>query len=358
MEATPASEEVKIVLSALLEDRNVVSCLGGWLAACSVPFEPPIVSVEAASVGRSNVTLVLTDARGGRLVVRHPPLGRVLPTAHDVRREGRIMKALSGTGVPVPAVWGICDNPGLIGAPFFVMDYVEGAVLDTVADAGAISLRDRQRIGTALPACLAQLHRQDPVALGLADLGRPGGYVERQLRRWLGQWRWPEDRPESADFHACHKQLTRLCPSDAVPPRLVHGDFRVGNVIVRDGEVAAVLDWELTALGHPLADLAYLINTWVTPDELLTGPISSAIAAGGFGDRDCVVSVYERELGTAIPTGLLNYFRAFSYWRLASIRSGVVYRLQDSADPVSRERADEFSRSVPKLIDAALSLAT
>lgn len=344
------------MLSALLSDHDALRRLGGWLTLHSVRFTPPLVSAEAASVGRSNVTLLLTDAAGGVLVIRHPPLGRLLPTAHDVGREARIMRALWGTGVPVPEILEICPDAGLIGVPFFVMDYVTGSVLDTAADAAVIPRSDRGRIGESLPACLAQLHRQNPAALGLADLGRSSGYVERQLRRWSAQWRWPEDRPESTSFHACHQLLARLCPPDSQPPRLVHGDYRVGNVIVRAGEVAAVLDWELTALGHPLADLAYLINTWVSRDEVLTGPIRSAIAAGGFGSRDHLVSVYERELGEPVPAGPLNYFRAFSYWRLASIRSGVVYRLSGSADAIDRGRADEFAHSVPKLVDAALHL--
>jgi aminoglycoside phosphotransferase (APT) family kinase protein len=340
----------------IFDDPSAAARVRRWLDERPGVFASPLISVETASIGRSNVTLFLTDARGSRLVLRHPPLSSGLETAHDVLREARILKALAETAVLVPKIRAECDDPDVAPVPFYLMDCVDGLVLDNPVDAHALTRKEREALTREVPQTLARIHSLDPSEIGLDSLGRSRDYAKRQLFRWTSQWQWPEEDRTSWRFKMCHDQLVDRGITDAATARIVHGDYRIGNLIVLNGRIQSVLDWELAALGDPIADLAYLLNNWVEPADEDRGPIVSATLAGGFGSRGKVLAAYEEAMGHTVDRATLSFYRALSYWRTASIRSGVFLRLSQSADPLDRARADEFHRTVPLLIDAALKI--
>lgn len=331
--------------------------LGTWMRS-NVPGFRNLERVSSASQGHSNITLFLEDDLGSGLVLRRPPLGLGLPSAHNVIREATVLKALHSSPIPVPRVIATCDDIQVIGAPFYIMERVRGSVINTIQDAASTPFSQRRAIGLHLPRVLAELHMVDATRGELSRLARVEGFVDRQLRRWHRQWQWPEDREETASFLECHVGLLERKPVDPSDPTVVHGDYRIGNTIVQDGSVRAVLDWELSTLGDPLADVAYLMNHWSDPGEEHTNPISSPIAAGGFGTRADVLYEYEATKGAAVDRNALRFFRAFSYWRLASIRSGVAIRLTQSYSLADRENAAIARRSIPVLLRATRELLT
>lgn len=292
-----------------------------WLAA-HVPGARPPFRYTLIAGGRSNLTYEARATDGRRLVLRRPPLGHVLQSAHDVLREHRIVSALAPTPVPVAPALAACEDAAVTGAPFFVMDFVEGAVLRTAEEAeSAYDEAQRRRVGEALVDVLADLHAVDPDAVGLGTLGRRDAYVERQLRRWHAQFEGSKDQdvPEVVEAHR------RL--AERVPPQrqttLVHGDFRIDNCLLApDGTVAAVLDWELCTLGDPLADLGLLLMYWVEPGEdtatVLTG---TATAAPGFPDRAALAARYAERSGADLSQ--LDYYVALASWKLACVFDGI-----------------------------------
>lgn len=298
-----------------------------WLVAHVSGLRPPL-SFALIAGGHSNLTYAVSDAAGRKLVLRRPPLGAVLATAHDMGREHRIIAALAGTGVPVPPALGLCSDASVNGAPFYVMAFVEGVVLDlgSTVERHLPRREDRKRLGRHVVEVLARLHALDVDAIGLGDLGRREGYVERQLKRWRTQWEQSKTRelPAMEDVYEALRK--------GIPPQhgagIVHGDYRLGNMLTgAEGRIAAVLDWELCTLGDPLADLGYLMNNWVEPGE--SGPESRGAAlaptvAGGFPSRREMLDHY-REL-TGRDVSQVDYYRAFSYWRLAAIVEGVLAR--------------------------------
>ena len=337
-------------------DRDVwaLDALDTWYTAHVGDHHGPFVDIDIAAAGRSNITAILTDTAGRQTVLRRPPDGVHHHTAHDVRREARIMSALMPTAVPVPPVVASSDETGPLGVPFIIMEFVGGHVLDTVEDADVLSATERLSVARQLAQHLASLHSIDPVDIGLDTLASAADFISRQLSRFERQWK-PVDDEVDRIFVRATEGLRRHRIDDHPTARVVHGDYRIGNTIVDDGEIRAVLDWELTTLGHPLTDLAYLLNNWVDASEAAEGPITSPIAAGGFGSRDDVVAEYRRS-GHDVDDTVIDYLRALSYWRLASIRSGVVARLGTSPDPVARSKADSSRRSIPQLLDLALEL--
>ncbi|MFN3217426.1 MAG: phosphotransferase family protein [Acidimicrobiales bacterium] len=297
-----------------------------WLAA-RVPVEVPL-RFELIAGGHSNLTYRVHDAGSGRWVLRRPPLHQVLATAHDMGREHRIISALADTAVPVPATVGFCDDASVTGAPFYVMDEVEGIVARSTAIAAELEPAARTQVSRRLAEVLAEIHRVDLVAVGLDSLGRPDAYVERQLRRWMRQFddSRTTERPEVAALHAA---LEQRIPEQG-PATLVHGDYRLDNCIVSaDGEVLAVLDWELCTLGDPLVDLAQLLTYWAEPGDELTALDDSPTTVDGFADRAALAGFYADASGRDI--GVLDYHLAFASWRLACILEGVYSRYLSGA---------------------------
>lgn len=296
--------------------------VGRWLAE-HVPGARPPFRYELIVGGRSNLTYQAIDGAGNRFVLRRPPLGEILATAHDVVREYRITAALATTPVPVAPALAVCDDASVNGAPFAVTGFVDGVVLDDAAKGAAFGTEELAALSWHLIDVLADLHSVDVERVGLADLSRHEGYIERQLRRWAKQWTGSRTR----ELPVIDEVEARL--RSAVPPQrtttLVHGDYRFGNCIV-DPEahrVAAVLDWELCTLGDPLADLGHLSVYWhddVRPLALTNDPTAS----GRFPELADLLGRYAARTGADLSG--IEYYRAFAAWRLAIIGEGVADR--------------------------------
>jgi len=316
-----------------IDVKRVSAWLEREIPGCRGPF-----AFRRIVGGRSNMTFEVRDGSGRKMVLRRPPLGEVLESAHDVRREHRILRALGPTGVPVPDALAICTEAEVNGAPFYVMGFAEGAILrDEAAAAAAFAPDDRVAVADSLIESLCDLHRLDPDSVGLGDLSRRDDYIARQLRRWHRQYKASNvgDLPEIREAH-------RLL-SERVPVQrrvaIVHGDFRIDNVVLAtDATVAAVLDWELCTLGDPLADLGLLLLSWVEPGEdtgfMLTG---TPTLAPGFPTRDHLVARYSEWSGADLAE--IDYYVAFGSWKLACIAAGILARAVDpSADVDGGER--------------------
>ena len=238
--------------------------VGVWLEA-NVDGAVGPFTAELIGGGRSNLTFTVTGADGRRLVVRRPPLGHVLATAHDVAREHRIIAALGPTPVPVPAALGLCTDEAVNGAPFYVMGFVDGEVLDTPEKGRQLEPAVRAAASQHLINVLADLHAVDIDDVGLGDLARRHGYIERQLKRWTTQWANSKTRELPAIDEVAARLAARVPPEHEVV--IAHGDYRFGNCLTdaATGRIAAVLDWELCTLGDPLADVGYLAVYWTDP---------------------------------------------------------------------------------------------
>jgi aminoglycoside phosphotransferase (APT) family kinase protein len=306
-----------------IDDAGVSAWFTAHVDGVSLPLD-----YELIAGGRSNLTFGVTDATGQRYVLRRPPTGHLLPTAHDMGREHRIIAAMGPAGVPVPNAVGYCDDPAVNGAPFYVMDFVDGYILrneEDVADS-PFDLEGRRRLSEALVDTLAGIHALDPDAIGLGDLGRKEGYIARQLRRWIGQYhssRDDQDGPDVAEIDAVHDRLVTRIPEQG-RAGVVHGDYRLDNTIVgADTNVVAVLDWELCTLGDTMADLGQLLVYWTEPGE--TSALQhSATTAPGFSTRAALAARYAEVSGRSIDQ--LDFYVAFAYWKVACILEGVYTR--------------------------------
>jgi aminoglycoside phosphotransferase (APT) family kinase protein len=298
-----------------------VEAVTAWFADHVPAARPPLRFIQIAG-GRSNLTFEVTDAADGKWALRRPPLHSVLASAHDVGREARIMSALAPTDVPVPTVAGHCADEAVNGAPFFVMDFVQGHILRDPATAEALAPEARGHAAEELIDGLVRIHAVDPDAVGLGELGRKDGYIARQLRRWHGQWEQSKTR-ELPLVDQVHERLAERIPEQG-PPAIAHGDYRLDNTIVSaHGDLLAVLDWELCTLGDPLADLGALIVYWSRPYG------QGATGAAGFPPLDDLVARYAQRSGRDVSG--LAYYDAFASWRLAVILEGVYARTRAGA---------------------------
>ena len=317
-----------------------------------VPTAKAPLGFELIAGGHSNLTYRVTDAEGQAFVLRRPPLGHVLATAHDMAREHRIISAVGTTDVPVPATIGVCEDGEINGAPFYVMAYVDGEVLHSEDEAALLPDDERMALSRDVPAILGRLHAVDPADIGLGDLGKREDYLGRQLRRWTRQWDQSKTR-ELPEMEQTQRLLEAGKP-EQIGSTIVHGDYRLGNMLSRDGHILAVLDWELCTLGDPLADVGYLMNNWVSPGEIPAGT-SAPTMAGGFATRDQVLGWYQDQTGRDVSG--VDYYRAFSYWRLAAIVEGVLNRyLQGAMGDQEGVDTDLFKEQVEQLAASALEL--
>jgi aminoglycoside phosphotransferase (APT) family kinase protein len=300
--------------------------VSAWFAA-NIPGVVLPLEFHRVAGGRSNLTFEVRDAAGGRYVLRRPPTSHVLPTAHDMNREHRIIAALGPAGVPVPPALGLCTDDSVNGAPFYVMGFVDGVIARDEQDVEkALDGPARHRSGLALVDTLAQIHSVDPDSVGLGDLGRKEGYIARQLRRWYANYQAARDSRGGdtlADVDEIHDQLAAHIPEQG-PASVVHGDYRLDNCVVSAaGEVLAVLDWELCTLGDPLADLGQLLVYWPEPGER-SALGHSPTQAGGFPTRSELTARYAESTGRGLSQ--LDFYTAFAYWKLACILEGVYAR--------------------------------
>lgn len=295
----------------------------------NVPGGDCELSFELIAGGKSNVTyLVHGGAR--QWVLRRPPLGHVLPTAHDMAREYRVLTALVGSGVPVPRTIALCTDPAVNEMPFYVMDYTPGIVLINELPPGyATTPGERRRMCEAMIETLVRLHAVDYRAVGLDDFGKPDGYLERQVRRWAQQWERSKTS-ELSDIDELAVRLQRALPQSP-PPTIVHGDFRLGNMALDPadpGRVVAVFDWEMSTLGDPLADLGYCLIYWVDPgDDFSTssvGTASSFTALDGFLRRRELVAEYAARSGRDVAA--IDFYQVLALYKLAIISEGIYAR--------------------------------
>jgi len=307
--------------------------------------------------GKSNLTYrVRSDA--GEVVLRRPPLGHVLPTAHDVAREYRVVTALGRTAVPVPRTLHLESADGVLGAPFYVMERVVGHVCrDALPHGYADAPAERARIGGAFVDALAALHAVDPAGVGLGDFGRPAGFMERQLRRWGRQW----ESTRTAELPVLDRLLADL--ERTVPAQqagtIVHGDYRLDNTVLHPtvaGEIVAILDWEMSTLGDPLADLGTLLAYWCAADDdepLVAARMFPPVTAdAGFPGRADIVKRYAARTGFDVAG--VAWYQAFAYLKLAVIFQGIAARAAGGA--MLGEGFGDEQRRVAPLVEAGRAL--
>ncbi|HEY3682174.1 MAG TPA: phosphotransferase family protein [Streptosporangiaceae bacterium] len=279
---------------------------------------------ELIAGGKSNLTYVVGDGRA-EWVLRRPPLGHVLPTAHNMAREYEVISALHGTAVPVPETYVLCADESVLGAPFYLMSHVPGVVYRTGADLAGFSAADGRAVSTALVDVLAALHSVRPDDVGLVGFGRPEGYLERQVRRWTKQLAASRSR----DLPGIEELAGRLAASVPSSARvaLLHGDYKLDNVLVDAGDpgrIGAVLDWEMSTLGDPLADLGLVLVYWERGDRHADSRVPRTSEIPGFLTADDVIARYADRTGTDV--GDIGWYRALGGYKLAVISEGIHYR--------------------------------
>ncbi|MFD9354945.1 phosphotransferase family protein [Streptomyces sp. NPDC060031] len=299
--------------------------LRGHLDAARPGLVAGALSGRLIEGGRSNLTYEITDG-AARWVVRRPPLGHVLATAHDMRREHRVIEALHGTAVPVPEPILLCEDEAVLGAPFYVMEYVDGVPYRTAGQLAALGPERTRRAVLGLVDTLVELHAVDPRAVGLGDFGRPEGFLDRQLRRWGKQLAASRGR-ELAGVDELHGALGRALP-DSPAPTVVHGDFRLDNVLIGASPsgtdtIRAVLDWEMSTLGDPLTDLGLLVM-YSSDLGLKDSPVSTTSGAPGHPAPAELIERYAARSGR--DTSSIAWYTAFAWFKLAVILEGIHYR--------------------------------
>lgn len=286
------------------------------------------LEIDRAAAGHSNVTFFLRSG-GEELVLRRPPRPPFAPTAHDVLREHGILAALAGTGARVPKVVSVCMDPGVIGAPFYVMGRVEGIVVDAATPPPLDNPADRSRMAAELIAALVELHDVDWRRSGLARIGKPGGYLRRQIGLWTKLWR----RNRTREVPAVDELGSKLAAAIPESPEatLVHGDYKLDNVVFdasSPARLVAILDWEMATIGDPIADVGFLTATWLhddEPAERLLG-LSSATAEPGFPRRGELAERYAEASGRDLSS--LAWYQALALWKLAILLEGSFKRFK------------------------------
>jgi aminoglycoside phosphotransferase (APT) family kinase protein len=333
-----------------------VSRLAGWLTEHGVPAAERLPSVHLIAGGRSNLTYRLdfpAPSEPARLVLRRPPLGHVLPTAHDMSREYRLISALQGTSIPVAAPVAFCSDTEIIGAPFYVMEYVDGLVIRSKEDSAAITPEQARLVSERLAEMLAAIHQLDTAAAGLGDFGRPDGYLRRQLTRWQRQWELSASR-EVPGYQELVARLEAGLPEGG-EGTLVHGDFRLDNVLLAAGaepRIAAVVDWEMATLGDPLADLGLTLVYWADPEDTEwagLGVGATATFGPGFLTRAEFAASYAARTGRDLSG--IGYYMAFGCFKLAVVLEGINARFLQHK--TVGEGFDREGKAVPVLIQRA-----
>jgi aminoglycoside phosphotransferase (APT) family kinase protein len=319
-----------------------------YLSSHVESFQGPL-TVSQFKGGQSNPTYLL-DAGSGRYVLRRKPPGKLLKSAHAVDREFRVISALYAAGFPVPRPFVLCEDDEVIGTTFFVMEFVEGRIFWDL-DLPGLEAAERTAIYDHVNETIAQLHNYDYAAIGLEDYGKPGNYFERQISRWSGQYRASETSTVDA-MNSLMEWLPENIPNDD-SASLVHGDFRLDNMILHATEprVIAVLDWELSTIGHPLADFTYHLMAWQMPKIGIgsTGLAGKPLHELGIPDEDSYIEKYCRRTGRESGIADRNFYSAFNFFRLAAILQGIAGRVRDGT---------AASAHAAQAVDSVLPLAT
>lgn len=326
-----------------------------WLDALGVEHAKPL-RFQRIGLGQSNLTYLVTDAADRRWVLRRPPLGHLLASAHDVVREARIIAALEHTDVPAPRILGVTEDTAISDVPLVLMEFVDGQVIDTMDIARSLTPERRAHIARELPRTLAKIHAVDIEAVGLSDLASHKPYAQRQLKRWAGQWEQSKTR-ELPELDALTRRLVAAIPEQR-EITLVHGDFHLRNIIAdrESGDLVAALDWELSTLGEPLADMGSMLAYWPEPGED-TGGDFPASTLPGFPTRDELAEQYLAETGR--DAAALRYWQVLGLWKVAVIAEGVMRRAMDepqnkaAAGTPTVERIDALVHKATEIADAA-----
>jgi aminoglycoside phosphotransferase (APT) family kinase protein len=327
-----------------------------WFEANIAGVTLPL-SFELIAGGRSNLTFKVTDAAGREYVLRRPPVSHVLPTAHDMSREHKIIAALGPVGLPVPPALGFCGDESVNGRPFYVMGFVDGIVLRNTESAARLDAAARQAAGYSLIDVLARIHAVDVDQVGLGDLGRKEGYIPRQLKRWYSQYEQSKAMggPDVSLVDTVHRFLSERIPGQ-VSAGVVHGDYRLDNTIMGDdGTVRAVLDWEICTVGDPLADVGLLMVYWVEPGDETPPLLVAPTTLPGFATRAELRDRYAERSGRDLSQ--LGFYVAFGYWKLACIIAGVYARYAGGAGGGDRSDYRALSNQVSTLARAASDAA-
>lgn len=303
-----------------------VPAVEAWLGEHVPSLRRPLTWTQLEG-GHSNLTYSLEDAGGQLAVIRRPPLGELLPKAHDMAREWALIRALGPTPVPVPAALGFCEDPAVTGAKFYVMGHIDGHPLYNADDTRRyVPDNRREAMAHSFFDALADLHALDPDAIGLSDLGKKEDYVGRQVKTWYRSWTASVEHARLDDprAHGLHDFFLAHTP-DQGPARVVHGDYGVHNVLIgKSGVVEAVVDWEISTLGDPLADLAYALNVWPDPTDATPPAETAATSPPGFPSRTALARRYAERTGRDLSK--LDFYVGFNRWKSACIVHGVYAR--------------------------------
>jgi aminoglycoside phosphotransferase (APT) family kinase protein len=323
-----------------------------WYLAEHLPAKNTEIELERIGEGHSNITF-LVKRGNDRCVLRRPPRPPLPPTAHDVLREWRLLDAIKDTDVRVPRTLVACDDESVIGAPFYVMEHVEGTVITTHVPPTLDTAKQRRRIGVELVDSLAEVHAVDWRACGLEGFGKPTGYLERQLRRFTGLWEINKTR-ELPRVQQVAEWLARNIP-DSPLATIVHGDYRLGNTMFANeapARLVSIFDWEMATIGDPLADIGYLTITWIErddPEDTMYSSLSAVTRAEGFPSRDELLAYYEERTGRSMSD--LRWYQTLALWKAAVFMEGNYKRsLAGTTDDPYLKLFDE---GVPRLAEVA-----
>ena len=327
-----------------------VEAVEAWIAGNVKGLTPPL-TWRRLQGGHSNLTYRIDDGEGRAAVIRRPPQGELLPKAHDMSREWALISALGSTAVPVAPAMAFCENPEITGAWFYVMGLIDGQPLYSAQETeGRIPRDERQTLAWSFVDVLADLHKLDPDEIGLSDLGKKEDYVGRQLRTWFRSWTSSIIDAEYDDprAHEIRDYLAGNIP-DQGPAKVVHGDYGLHNCLVgANYKVVAVVDWEISTLGDPLADLGYALNAWAEPGE---GREGAATALSGFPTRAELAARYEEQSGRDLSK--LNYYIGFNWWKSACIIHGVYARYRAGKKSTEGVDMGDFRSRIGEALNAS-----
>lgn len=329
--------------------KNVES----WITE-NIPSLAPPLTWSRLEGGHSNLTYQITDTKGRQAVIRRPPQGELLPKAHDMSREWALISALGNTDVPVPAALGFCESPEVTGAWFYVMGHINGHPLYTSDDTNMwVPEEQRQKMAYHFIDVLAALHKVDPDEVGLGDLGKKDSYVGRQLKTWYRSWT-SSIEPANYDDPRAHELQRFFLENlpDQGPARVVHGDYGPHNVLIGpDCTIHAVVDWEISTLGDPLADLAYALNPWPDPTDLEPPIPEAALAPQGFPTRTELADRYAQTSGRDLAN--IDYYIGFNRWKSAAIVHGVYARYCEGKKSTEGIDLDEMRERIGRSLELA-----
>ena len=324
-----------------------------WINQHVPGLQPPLAWTRLEG-GHSNLTYRVQDRHGRQAVIRRPPMGELLPKAHDMAREWALISALAGTPVPVPAALGFCADVSVTGAAFYLMGHVDGHPLYNTDDAARWAPPAlRCTLAHSFIDVLADLHAIDPAAVGLADLGKPDDYIARQLKTWYRSWNASIAGAQLDDprAHSLQQYFLQHTPAQG-PARIVHGDYGLHNTLVgADGHIAAVVDWEISTLGDPLADLAYALNQWAEPDDPPPVRGKPPTSLPGFPSRQALADRYATRTGRDLAK--LDFYIGFNRWKSAAIVHGVYARYLEGKKSTLGVDLAALKRSILHSLDLA-----